>query len=95
MCICPTRNLVSNIGFGANSTNTRNRRFSYANVARHEMAFPLIAPESHTIDAENDIQIAKMMYTPRFSWKGLARAVLVTLLGEARYTRMRMRLRRA
>lgn len=45
LCITPTKNLVSNIGFGATGTHTKNKDSIFANMKTDEIEFPLIHPE--------------------------------------------------
>lgn len=44
-CIVPTKNLVKNIGIGANSTHTRNASSPFIELKLEELAFPLKHPE--------------------------------------------------
>ena len=44
LSIFPSRNLVSNIGFGSQATNTLGRRNRLANLLVSQMQFPLIPP---------------------------------------------------
>ncbi len=44
LSIQPCRNLVSNIGFGSNATNTREKGSPLSNIPFHKMIFPLSHP---------------------------------------------------
>lgn len=52
-CINPAVNLVSNIGFGNNSTHTKEMRW-FADMPRHAMSFPLAHPKNISIDRSAD-----------------------------------------
>lgn len=69
--ICPARNLISNIGFGADATHTKEAN-PRANMLVHEMKFPLVAPSTLTPDALADECAAWSVYgVPAFkgSWR--------------------------
>jgi hypothetical protein len=59
--IVPNRNLISNIGFGANATHTVGIS-DYANMRTTPMIFPLSYPSSVHIDKEADQYTAKSMF---------------------------------
>lgn len=44
LTILPSRNLVSNIGFGSQATNTLGKRDRLADIPTHPVSFPLIHP---------------------------------------------------
>ncbi|MFC1785298.1 nucleotide-diphospho-sugar transferase [Candidatus Neomarinimicrobiota bacterium] len=49
-CIVPKKNMISNIGFGANATHTTITNSISANHKRHELNFPLKHPERTEIN---------------------------------------------
>jgi hypothetical protein len=54
LCVIPSVNLVSNIGFGPGATTFVEIHPLLANVPGHEMQFPLIHPPSAVLDPEYD-----------------------------------------
>lgn len=54
LAVVPSRNLISNIGFGASSTHTRSQRHPLAELEKHELDFPLRNPLSITVDRDYD-----------------------------------------
>jgi len=56
LAIAPTKNLITNIGFGENSTHTANTQSSSANRQRYGLKFPLIHPTFVIPDSEADLQ---------------------------------------
>lgn len=44
LSIVPAVNLISNVGYGANATHTRNRRTALADMRREALPFPLVHP---------------------------------------------------
>ncbi len=59
LCICPNVNLVSNIGFGKDFTNTIISYKGITNLSRKEIDFPLIHPGHIKYDEKNDFIINK------------------------------------
>lgn len=59
-CICPNVNLVSNIGFGQNSTNTLVADGKSANLAIEKIVFPLVHPEKIVYNENMDICVGKI-----------------------------------
>jgi hypothetical protein len=55
--IVPSKNLVSNIGFGPNATHTLNASSVYANATTEKLSFPLNHPVKVSHDAQLDRQI--------------------------------------
>lgn len=49
-CIVPSKNLISNIGFGDNATHTKDRFSPDANRELEKMSFPLILEESSDVE---------------------------------------------
>ena len=45
LCVIPTKNLVTNIGCGADATHTMNGNWAMANRATESMSFPLLHPD--------------------------------------------------
>jgi hypothetical protein len=60
--INPRVNLVSNIGFGKNSTHTASATSSFANMQTSALSFPLKHPQKIDICIEADNQTASMHY---------------------------------
>jgi len=54
VAIEPTVNLVSNIGFGSGSTNTRDRKHPLANQFAGEFQFPAVGPGDISVDPAED-----------------------------------------
>lgn len=54
LTVSPSRNLVSNIGFGSDATNTTAEDSAIASVPRHELSFPLTKRSVVGTDAEFD-----------------------------------------
>ncbi|MDD2680639.1 MAG: nucleotide-diphospho-sugar transferase [Patescibacteria group bacterium] len=54
LCICPNVNLVSNIGFGKDSTNTLVSNKSITNLPVNNIIFPLIHPKKIEYNEKND-----------------------------------------
>ena len=53
ICLNPTVNLVSNIGFGEKATHSKTPN-DCANIPTHAMTFPLIHPKKNTINNQAD-----------------------------------------
>lgn len=56
LCITPTKNLVTNIGFGADATHTKVDNGG-AGIPLQEMLFPLTHPEKKAIDMYDDFTL--------------------------------------
>ena len=54
LTVLPNVNLISNIGFGEDSSHTRNRHSRFANMAIDEMEFPLRHPPFVIRDEQAD-----------------------------------------
>ncbi len=63
LAIVPTRNLVTNIGFGADATHTGGH-VPYANLALETMELPLKHPPFMTRNVHADQQTQEMVYSP-------------------------------
>lgn len=59
LSIIPSKNLVSNIGFGEAATNTTREDSDISNIPRHEMDFPVDHPKYVAVDREYDRAIHK------------------------------------
>jgi hypothetical protein len=62
LSIVPNRNLVSNIGFGAESTHTKNASDRFSSIPAEKMVFPLIHPRLICRDLENDLLEARVIF---------------------------------
>lgn len=60
LSIVPSKNLVSNIGFGDDATNTQSEDAAMANVSREELSFPLEHPNYVAVDRAYDRQFHKL-----------------------------------
>lgn len=72
--ILPAVNLVSNIGFDAQATHTRNRASRVAALPVEQMPFPLRHPPFLIRDARADASTEKLMFSGSRSLPALARA---------------------
>jgi len=54
--IISTKNQISNIGFGATATHTKKIDSNRADIARHEISFPLAHPDIVCSDYKNDLE---------------------------------------
>jgi hypothetical protein len=59
LSIIPSKNLVSNIGFGEAATNTTREDSGISNIPRHEMGFPVDHPKYVAVDRGYDRAIHK------------------------------------
>jgi len=64
--ICPSVNLITNIGFGEDATHTFNENCSDAKADKFDISFPLVHPESTALDNKVDSFLDK-----KFSHKTL------------------------
>ena len=62
LSVLPSRNLVSNVGFGAGATHTK-RRYSVANLPAEPMEFPLSHPPYMIRDSIADSRTEKLMFS--------------------------------
>lgn len=60
LSIVPAKNLVSNVGFGDNATNTSTRSSNWENISRYEMEFPIRENRFVAVDREYDQKFHKM-----------------------------------
>jgi hypothetical protein len=63
LAVHPYRNLVRNIGFGDDGTNTRDRNSIFAQMPIHEMSFPLVHPDRVQRIPACDKQIESVAYS--------------------------------
>lgn len=66
MCIQPYRNLISNIGFGANATHTQGGS-PWDSLPLSPMSFPLVHPADFSRDEAADERTGRLVFRP-FSW---------------------------
>ncbi len=62
LSIVPNRNLVSNIGFGIDSTHTKDTTDKTSMMALESMVFPLIHPQLIYRDLENDLLESRELF---------------------------------
>ena len=79
LCITPWRNLVSNIGFGAGATHTQEAS-TLAGRPVFGVTFPLVHPDSLTIDAAADARTSRVIYR-RPSWLARVQRRLRRMVG--------------
>ena len=72
LCVLPTNNLVSNIGFGENSTHTRSSSI-FSNMEVKEVAFPLNTPPYMVRNKEADQYTDSIFYSGNLHKKILKR----------------------
>lgn len=63
LCILPEVNLVSNIGFRADATNTRTTHSAFANLPRQAARFPLRHPERVAADVDGDRFLEDILFS--------------------------------
>lgn len=68
--ITPSTNLISNIGFGEDATNTKNRNDNRIENKINSLTFPIRHPLSITVDREYDYRRYKKVWAKR-QWKQL------------------------
>lgn len=76
--IVPNKNLISNIGFNADSTHTFNSNSSVSNLKTEVMDFPLVHPSFVIRDAKADAKYLERAYNSRLSrkvWKKLLKVL--------------------
>ena len=77
LSIEPNVNLVSNIGFGEESTHTRDMDSELANMNVLDLIFPLNHPNSIERNIEADLVTAKKMFlNPNFFYRALRRLLI-------------------
>ena len=76
LCVMPESNLVSNIGFGAEATHTRDKNW-LANLSSSPIEFPLNHPPQKVWDSSADRYSAKIFFSAKpVSWTDFYRAAL-------------------
>lgn len=76
LSVNPVVNLVQNIGFGPDSTHTRDARDPLGKLEARALTFPLVAPLALKPDAEADRRFVKRHYAlSRRAWRKLMRAL--------------------
>jgi hypothetical protein len=61
LCITPSVNLISNIGFNDNGTHARNSEHILSNLPTVEMTIPIISPKHVSIHFENDNKFTNLL----------------------------------
>lgn len=79
VAVVPNVNLVSNIGFGLDSTHTHQNDSILSNVPTKELN-DIIHPENIRIKARTDIAIFRMVYAPRTSLINHCRNILYKII---------------
>jgi hypothetical protein len=74
LSITPRVNLVRNLGFGADSTNTQSANSSMANLEVQPMVFPLVHPTTFEIDQQADHRTSERLF--HITWLSVIRAWL-------------------
>ncbi len=62
ICITPTTNMVTNIGFGLDSTHTEDAGWKIANIPAGESRFPLKHVQNLVVDKRRDYQTFKIAH---------------------------------
>ena len=78
LCVVPSVNLVSKIGFGGNATHNLNRWNRFASLPAEAMRFPLSHPDEIVRQQEADDFTQRRMFTKPL-WRRLAGQVLRAL----------------
>ena len=78
LSIVPSKNLVTNIGFGTKATNTKSKSLRTAYITAEEIEFPLIHPPKTERDLEADMFTTKILH--RFRGKDLIIRTIKKLL---------------
>ena len=66
--VIPSKNLISNIGFGQDATHTFNVKHKTAGLPNYELVFPLIHPYFTTRDARTDLLQFRKYLRPGITW---------------------------
>jgi len=75
ICIIPSKNLITNIGFGSEATHTFDVTSKFANVKRHEIKFPLKHPDLIIVNKQADIYTCKKLINQRSLTKKVIRKI--------------------
>ena len=68
VCIHPASNLVANVGFGAESTHTKEKAGFVASATR-AMGFPLRHPPGTKVDKQYDKRLSDVVFCPPLSFR--------------------------
>lgn len=74
LCVNPTKNLVSNIGFGERATHTHDASSGYGDLATAELNFPLRPPSEERQRPEFDAPHIQRFFRKRGFWGRLKRS---------------------
>jgi hypothetical protein len=86
LAACPSRNLVSNIGFGNGATHTDDPAHSHAN----RETWPVLTPLKHPTDVQRDVTADHYTFDEIFAFlprreKYLVRRAMRNALGDSVY----------
>lgn len=75
--IVSSKNLITNIGFGADALNTKDSKSIFANLKAEELEFPLVHPKFFIRDKQADIRYAKLRQSeyPKNIFKRIIRKI--------------------
>ena len=73
LCAMPYENQITNIGMGAEGTNTQDTNSPLANLVTSDMIFPLKHPVTIVYDSETDKLSEKLFFKQMPIWKRAAR----------------------
>ncbi len=73
--VSPTKNLISNIGYGADATHTEEKVGSYSNMPRYNIDFPLTFPSSIYRNIKLDLAFEREAFKQRNLIERLARKI--------------------
>lgn len=66
LSIVPTKNQISNIGFGPDSVNTKDNDSPNANLITFPIEFPLVHPDTIEVNDEADSEIEEKLWLSRY-----------------------------
>ncbi|MFT7073466.1 MAG: hypothetical protein ACJAX3_002463 [Patiriisocius sp.] len=64
LCIFPQKNLINNLGFGADATHTIDAEVLLANLQAFDIQFPLVTPETRKADTRFEEECLKINWEP-------------------------------
>jgi len=73
LCVTPTVNLISNVGFGEGAANTINPNHPAAKLLTENLKFPLVHPTKITVDTKADSYIFRHHFLKKPSFKSRIR----------------------
>lgn len=88
LCINPTRNLVKNIGFGADASHTFESTDWLDRLQLQSVTFPLSHPETLSVDDAADNIVARLHFKYRPPWKLAIRQIIDRLLGKQAFPKI-------